>query len=286
MYALPSHHCRILAHDFFFRAPSVFSLKKAMQSYARQGGTSAIFVHDDGMQLISEAERQARITFYANHNIGWIARPPHGQDAFVRPGRFKKASNMNYGLSLSVRLEKKIQFLEREGYTDRQGVSLEDQALDVVLEEIYQENGEKWRPWASNAKSLRVGEVILIIDSDTIVPEASSIGTLIVVEYTDLLNRIASVMLLANLPNVPRLLSFSMNLVCISSPSLPIVSILNPLFVQMSCKWRTTSSRMVSPTSLGESTDLSVWRLPTAKLLPSSVTMHFFDGLLSKMPHL
>jgi len=49
MYALPSHHCRILAHKFFFRAPSVFSLKKAMQSY-----------HDDGMQLISEAERQAR----------------------------------------------------------------------------------------------------------------------------------------------------------------------------------------------------------------------------------
>ncbi|CAK5265558.1 unnamed protein product, partial [Mycena citricolor] len=39
-------------------APSVYSLKKAMQTYARQGGTSAIFVHDDGLQLLSKAERE------------------------------------------------------------------------------------------------------------------------------------------------------------------------------------------------------------------------------------
>jgi len=92
---------------------------------------------------------------------------------------------MNYGLSLSVRMEKKIQILEREGYTDRQGVSLEDQVLDIILREIYLENGEKWKPWASNAKSLRVGEIILIIDSDTIVPEAISIGILLVIADTE-----------------------------------------------------------------------------------------------------
>ena len=39
-------------------APSVYSLKKAMQTYARQGGTSSIFVNEDGMQLLSEEERQ------------------------------------------------------------------------------------------------------------------------------------------------------------------------------------------------------------------------------------
>ena len=33
------------------RTPSVESLKKAMQTYARQGGTSTIFINDDGMQV-------------------------------------------------------------------------------------------------------------------------------------------------------------------------------------------------------------------------------------------
>lgn len=49
----------------FVSSPSVQSLKKAMQTYARQGGTSTIFVHDDGLQLISEEDRQERITFYS-----------------------------------------------------------------------------------------------------------------------------------------------------------------------------------------------------------------------------
>ncbi|KAJ6572342.1 hypothetical protein B0H19DRAFT_937569, partial [Mycena capillaripes] len=55
--------------------PSVYSINKAMQTYARQGGTSSIFVHDDGLQLISEKGRSRRIEFYADHGIGWVARP-------------------------------------------------------------------------------------------------------------------------------------------------------------------------------------------------------------------
>jgi len=75
-------------------APSVFSVKKAMQTYARQGGTSAIFICDDGLQSLPEEIRQERIAFYANHNIGWVARPPHDSspDGFKRAGKFKKAS--------------------------------------------------------------------------------------------------------------------------------------------------------------------------------------------------
>jgi len=65
-----------------------------MQTYARQGGTSAIFICDDGLQLISEEDREERIAFYANHNIGWVARPGHSSapDGFKRAGKFKKAS--------------------------------------------------------------------------------------------------------------------------------------------------------------------------------------------------
>ncbi|KAF8882968.1 glycosyl transferase family group 2-domain-containing protein [Infundibulicybe gibba] len=154
-------------------SPSVFSLKKAMQSYARQGGTSAIFVHDDGLQLISAEEREKRIAFYADHNIGWVARPPHSgePDGYKRAGRFKKASNMNYGLQLSLRMEKIIQELEVSGTVGDDTEELEEKALELAIEQIYEENGQKWKPWASNARSIRVGDVILIVDSDTIVPE-------------------------------------------------------------------------------------------------------------------
>ncbi|KAJ7183586.1 glycosyl transferase family group 2-domain-containing protein [Mycena filopes] len=152
-------------------APSVLSVKKAMQTYARQGGTSAIFICDDGMQLISEEDRQERMAFYANHNIGWTARPGHGRDGFVRKGKFKKASNMNYGLALSLKLEKHLAALEAAGVSEDDGECLEDKAMHLAVEEIYEESGRRYRPWACNGKSLRVGEIILIIDSDTIVPE-------------------------------------------------------------------------------------------------------------------
>lgn len=45
--------------------------------------------------------------FYDENNIGWVARPKHnpnpaeGEEAFVRRGKFKKASNMSaYSLPL------------------------------------------------------------------------------------------------------------------------------------------------------------------------------------------
>ncbi|KAF9005040.1 glycosyl transferase family group 2-domain-containing protein [Cyathus striatus] len=157
-------------------APSVFSLKKAMQTYARQGGTSAILVHDDGLQLISEEEREKRIAFYADHNIGWVARPPHSNDldGFKRAGRFKKASNMNYGLHLSLIMEKHILALEKSGVEDVEGdgqLSLEEKALELAIEELHESGDKRWKPWAKNARSLRIGDLILIVDSDTVVPE-------------------------------------------------------------------------------------------------------------------
>ncbi|KAF8063255.1 glycosyl transferase family group 2-domain-containing protein [Lyophyllum atratum] len=118
------------------------------------------------MYLISEEDREQRIVFYANHNIGWVARPGHeskewgpGHESkewgFKRAGKFKKASNMNYGLAISPKLEKFLAQLIAEGAEEDPGDCLEDKA----------------RPLCMNGKSMRVGEIILIIDSDTIVPE-------------------------------------------------------------------------------------------------------------------
>lgn len=67
-------------------------------------------------------------------------------------------------------MEKHIIALEASGQIGN-AESLEERALELAIEEIYQANGQKWKPWANNARSIRVGDVILIVDSDTIVPE-------------------------------------------------------------------------------------------------------------------
>ncbi|KAI0246509.1 glycosyl transferase family group 2-domain-containing protein [Lactifluus subvellereus] len=40
---------------------------------------------------------------------------------------------------------------------------IEEQALRMAVEEIYQESGQRFKPWAHNAKALRMGDVILIL---------------------------------------------------------------------------------------------------------------------------
>ncbi|KAF8954800.1 glycosyl transferase family group 2-domain-containing protein [Flammula alnicola] len=147
-------------------APSIRSLKKAMQTYARQGGSSTIFINDDGLRLLSPAERDERLAFYANHNIGWVARPKHDDaapDGFKRAGRFKKASNMNYALALSLKMEKHLEALLL--------AQTNNKALGMAIEEVWELSGRRWRPWAANGRATRIGEIVLIVDSDTVVPE-------------------------------------------------------------------------------------------------------------------
>ncbi|KAA1477055.1 hypothetical protein DENSPDRAFT_867478 [Dentipellis sp. KUC8613] len=199
-------------------APSIASLKKAMRTYALQGGTSSIFINDDGLRLIPDEERAARLAFYETHNIGFVARPAHGEPAaaggdaatFVRAGRFKKASNMNYALALSRAAERHLLALQEqekhapsvpstsvpsasapsvpsvpsghsslenasgeqaEGDEEARVESLEDRALARAVEEVWEASGRRWRPWARNGKACRLGEIILLVDSDTVVPE-------------------------------------------------------------------------------------------------------------------
>jgi cellulose synthase/poly-beta-1,6-N-acetylglucosamine synthase-like glycosyltransferase len=150
-------------------APSIESIKKAMHTYARQGGTSAIFVNDDGLQLLSEEDREARMAFYASQDIAFVARPPHGHDGFIRAGRFKKASNMNYALAMSVRMEEILFELQadstRNPFGEDDELEIEERALQMAVDET---NGQAW---AKGGRHLRMGEIVLIVDSDTKVPE-------------------------------------------------------------------------------------------------------------------
>lgn len=135
-------------------APTVKSVKQAMSTYELQGGSANLFVNDDGLQLLGPDEREARITFYADHNIGWTARPKHGADGFVRAGKFKKASNMNYGLALSTKVEEKLDQVERgASWTQHDEAAAYAQCLQQVLD-------DDGRAWADG--NIRIGDYILL----------------------------------------------------------------------------------------------------------------------------
>lgn len=149
--------------------PTIRSVKAAISTYEMQGGTANIFVNDDGMQLIPEKEAEERRMYYEEQRIGWVARPKHtpnpveGQQAFIRAGKFKKASNMNYAMAVSSRIEDKLATVER-GSNWNQDAELD--AYNRCLAEV--KNEDKGRTWAEG--NARIGDYILIIDSDTRVP--------------------------------------------------------------------------------------------------------------------
>ena len=143
-------------------APTVKSIKQAMSTYELQGGSANMFINDDGLQLISEEDRRARIEFYADHSIGWVARPKHGENGFTRRGKFKKASNMNFALMISCKVEEQLAAIQR---TPDWSQHDEAQAYERTLKEVLEADG---RAWADG--NVRVGDYILLIDSDTRVP--------------------------------------------------------------------------------------------------------------------
>lgn len=142
--------------------PTVKSIKQAMSTYELQGGSANMFVNDDGLQLIPEEERHARIEFYADNSIGWVARPKHGENGFQRKGKFKKASNMNFALMISCKVEERLQAINRPLEWSQHD---EAQAYEQALKDVLEEDG---RAWADG--NIRVGDYILLIDSDTRVP--------------------------------------------------------------------------------------------------------------------
>jgi hypothetical protein len=122
----------------------MMSVLAAVQFYEEQGGTASVFINDDGMQCIQPELAEARRQYYRENGIGYTARLPNKKGSskkasrfnwfrksksvventesekeedttspqaiankigFERKGKFKKASNMNYGLAFSNRVE-------------------------------------------------------------------------------------------------------------------------------------------------------------------------------------
>lgn len=149
--------------------PTIKSIKAAMSTYEMQGGTANIFINDDGMQIIPAEQAQERREYYDEHSIGWVSRPRHnpkpsnGEKPFIRTGKFKKASNMNYALNVSARVEDKLTLIDR---TAAWTAEKEREVYDTALAEVIAE--DEGRSGAEG--NVRVGDYILLIDSDTRVP--------------------------------------------------------------------------------------------------------------------
>ena len=156
--------------------PTMESVQGAIRTYEMQGGSANIFVCEDGMQVISEKEAERRKQYYEEQRIGWVSRPkhkepqkakglfsfskqrPHPADSdqyFIRPGKFKKASNMNYGMAVSVRIEDKLALVERHAQWTQEDENREyRRCLAEVLDE------ERGRTKADG--NVRIGEYILL----------------------------------------------------------------------------------------------------------------------------
>ncbi|CAN8100527.1 unnamed protein product [Discula destructiva] len=145
-------------------SPTVRSLKAAMTTYELQGGTCNLFINDDGLQIISKEERQARLEFYYDNNVAYVARPPHNPRGFQRRGKFKKASNMNYGLMVSNQVEEKLFSIHRG---PQWGEADETKAREAALQDVLKELGGI----AMAGGDVRMGDYILLVDSDTRVPD-------------------------------------------------------------------------------------------------------------------
>jgi len=101
---------------------------------------------------------------------------------------------MNYALELSLKLEKHLETLlgpngrsgtrmsmgmesvltvDARGTEAEDEMYLEDKALLMAVEEVHEAASKRdgFRPMAANGRSIRIGEFILLVDSDTIVPE-------------------------------------------------------------------------------------------------------------------
>jgi hypothetical protein len=145
--------------------PTVASLKQAISHYESHGGTASIFINDDGMSYLSEQEIADRLDFYHDNNIGWVARPQNNQNGYVRKGKFKKASNMNFGLNLSNKVEGLLcQEVSRRLCSGRAEMNSyeEDLIYKLCLEQALKEDDR-----ARAGGNIRLGEHILIVDCDT-----------------------------------------------------------------------------------------------------------------------
>ena len=152
------------------------------------------------MRLLKKEDREETIAFYANHNIGWLVLNILQLLVDLKRGSLRKLASelsslvwfiircwrfffeawtMAYvsnifgkhpayiSISIFLALSLKLPWLVAEGAKD-----LAEEYLDGHgTRQIFEETWRQFKPWGANGKFLRMGEIILIIDSATVVPD-------------------------------------------------------------------------------------------------------------------
>lgn len=114
---------------------------------------------------MTEEERTERIRFYDENHIAWVARPKNNSECgYVRKGRFKKASNMNFALNAANMVEDTLSRMVND--TSEKPIQLDSGEEEAyycqALAEVLHSNTQ-----IQAGGDIRVGEYILIVDSDT-----------------------------------------------------------------------------------------------------------------------
>ncbi|UZJ55708.1 hypothetical protein CBS101457_005028 [Exobasidium rhododendri] len=160
--------CPVYKEDFaFVLKPTFESIKKAIRTYGLQGGSASIIVSEDGMVHLTPEERAQRLEYYDENNITWVGRPKHGKDGFMREGRFKKASNLNFTYDVLLKTENLVEE-KRDPFT---GLFAEGKSRNEVYSQSMQEILAAIHPDACGSGQDRIGELVLLIDCDTRIPE-------------------------------------------------------------------------------------------------------------------
>lgn len=103
-----------------------------------------ILIHEDGLQKVNDNERARRIKYYNQFdNSFYIARQVDG-----RAGRFKKASNMNFGMRQILKINRQNNLNRTEEW----------ETASHTLNFMYKK---------STASNFEIGKYILLIDSDS-----------------------------------------------------------------------------------------------------------------------
>ena len=136
--------------------PTILSaLREAYRYIMETKSNCNIIVCDDGLNVISDLEKENRISFYKDYKIGYTARPHPSK--FKRNGRFKKAGNLNFSMNYSVTAIKVFNLQE-----------------EVLEEEVLEEKETFYNLLKLGAKfegDLYYGSYIFLIDSDTRLPD-------------------------------------------------------------------------------------------------------------------
>ena len=123
------------------------NVKKFIDYYNNQSlnWKANVLIHEDGLQKVDDDEKKKRIDYYNSFfDCFYIARPLND-----RNGKFKKASNMNFGLRQILKINKDDKHFDKN--------------------EEWKIQSEKLHFWykKSNASSFQIGKYILLVDSDS-----------------------------------------------------------------------------------------------------------------------